>query len=424
MTVSCSDKDTEQAGTTLARIREYGLRSASLTAAPLSDQQRKVIEKKFHSSAGRVTVDWKHEAMTRAPALTPQQQAREMARLKNPSTDFKDTLTPNTMIRMETPRLVVRSVQATDGAQVHSVKGDPRVSKYQLYPPCRSKEEAIMVYTNGYIRDRVPLFRGKQENDDVERRRYVFAVTPKASLVPKPKSRSIPAAPGCAQPPPLPHANDVYIGNIGFGLAPHANHLELMPEDIPAGPACLRVPENAPFTWPDLDAPEVRRELDKWAATPFFELSPNYWGQGLMLEALLAVADFIFCDLGLGYMCVEPLTEDKASQALVRKFPGMKYETTARRKLSEPPEGTREFTVHVFTLSREDYLKTFGPSPLSHVGKRVCGWCYNPRAVPRGDGEKCGGCANRWYCSLECKAADWETAGAHGRRSTGVRSLH
>lgn len=73
---------------------------------------------------------------------------------------------------------------------------------------------------------------------------------------------------------------------------------------------------------------------------------------------------------------------------------------------------------HVFVLSRADYIKRFGAphDSMRPAGKKCCAWCYNPRALVRGEGETCPRCSKRWYCGLECRAADWEAKDGHGVR--------
>ena len=70
--------------------------------------------------------------------------------------------------------------------------------------------------------------------------------------------------------------------------------------------------------WPDYEDTKIREELDGWVALLFYEIAPQYvdfteanranlthiryWGQGLMNEAMLAAAEFVFFELGLGYV--------------------------------------------------------------------------------------------------------------------------
>ncbi|EJD41755.1 hypothetical protein AURDEDRAFT_115349 [Auricularia subglabra TFB-10046 SS5] len=314
------------------------------------------------------------------------------------------------MMRFETPRLVIRSAKPSDEAWIYSVKGDARVNKYQLYGQPKGKADA-MTFGNGYIRDRVPLLSGHKRTGAVERMRYVFAITPKADAIPKPESNAIPRVKGHPAHTPLPHEDDVYIGNIAFELEPIAEVIAGRNYGgLGGGPQALRVPPDELFIWPDVESAGVRKELDGWAALLFYEIAPQYWGQGLMNEAMLAVSDFIFYELGLGYMAIDPQVANKSSISLAKKFPDMEYASTITCRSN--------FTIkqHVFTVSRADYLKRFGPPPVLPAGTKGCSYCYNPRAFARGEGETCSRCRKRWYCSLECRAADWEAADGHGVR--------
>lgn len=319
------------------------------------------------------------------------------------------------MMRFETPRLVIRTVKPSDEAWIYSVKGDPRVNKYQLYGQPTGKSDT-MTFGNGYIRDRVPLLAGLRRGGAVERMRYVLAITPKADAIPKPESNAIPRIKRLPAHTPLPHQDDVYIGNIAFELEPISEVVAGRDYgSFGGGPQALRVLPDEPFVWPDVESAAVRKELDGWAALLFYEIAPQYWGQGLMNEAMLAVADFIFCELGLGYMAIDPHVANASSISLAKKFPDMEYASTITCRSN--------FTIkqHLFTVSRAEYLQRFGPAPVLPGGKKGCSYCYNPRALVRDGGETCGRCKKRWYCSLECRAADWEAAEGHGVRcaSTG-----
>ncbi|KZV96765.1 hypothetical protein EXIGLDRAFT_403508 [Exidia glandulosa HHB12029] len=309
------------------------------------------------------------------------------------------------MMRFETPRLVVRSVKPADAAWTYSIKGDPRVNKYQFYGQPKSKAEAAFNFAHGYIRDRILLFDDRPD----ERHRYVFAITPKASEIPTPASNAIPRESGLPPFPPLPHENDIYIGNVAFELLPLAAVLSGRTGGTPRGPGVLCIPSDKPFVWPDIESAPARAELDQWAALLFYELAPQYWGQGLMLEAILSIADFAFYELGVGHLALDPQVANASSIAIARKLPDMEYAST-HTKMGP------DFKQHVFVLSRADYVKRFGPpgEALRAAGKRCCAWCYNTRAHVRGEGEMCQ-CGKRWYCGIECRAADWEADGGHGR---------
>ncbi|KAH7098561.1 hypothetical protein BKA62DRAFT_622416 [Auriculariales sp. MPI-PUGE-AT-0066] len=309
--------------------------------------------------------------------------------------------------------VAIRAVEPADGDWVYSVKGDPRVNKYQLYGQPASKADANASFARGYIRDRIPILRfAKNVGGAHERLRYVFAISPKSSAIPKPASNDIPRAKGLPPFTPLPHEDTTYIGNIAFEVTPLTDVIRGEQKTISSGPPCLRIPPDNMFIWPDLADEKVRKELDGWAALMFYEIAPQYWGQGLMNEAILAVSEFVFFELGLGHVAIDPQTGNSSSIALARKFPDMEYMSTIQCRMSSA------IHQHVFVASRDNYIKRFGRPSIETLpaGKRGCAWCYNPRAGVRGDGELCAGCKKRWYCGIECRAADWEVDGGHGQR--------
>lgn len=360
---------------TLREIRRFTKEAAANAELPhLPDEQKDLYESKLAAPAGTST--WAQDP---------------------------DLLTPNTMLRFETPRLVVRSVKPEDLERLYSVKGDARVNKFQLYG--QPSPSSAMSFGKGYIRDRIPHC---GYGGTLERTRYVFAITPKASVIPAPSDavRAIPRVKGLPAQRPLPHADDTYIGNIAIEFAS-------FPLDGFGGgsPEAMRLSLDGAVLWPDVDSDPARGELDEWAARLFYEIAPQYWGQGLMHEAMLAISDFIFCDLGLGHLVIDPLAENTASIALARKYPDMAY------RGSVPCMADLGRMQHVFSVSRAEYLARFGRPALAPLaGAPCCAYCCNPRARVRGGGETCARCGVRWYCGLECRAADWAAAGGHGAR--------
>ncbi|KZV96764.1 hypothetical protein EXIGLDRAFT_403494 [Exidia glandulosa HHB12029] len=274
--VVSSEADIARATDTLRKIREFAEAAATAPCPTLTPEEQANCERKLRGTPGSSKPNWY-------------------------TGNFRDLLTPNTMMRFETPRLVVRSVKPADTAWTYSVKGDPRVNKYQLYGQPSSKADAAS-FAHGYIRDRILTIEGLRRDGVVERHRYVFAITPKASEIPTPKSNAIPRKTGLPPFPPLPHEDDIYIGNIAFELHPLADALAGRTTQNYQGPNVIRVPSDEPFVWPDIESASARAELDQWTAVLFYEIAPQYWGQGLMLKAILSIADFVFYELGVGYM--------------------------------------------------------------------------------------------------------------------------
>jgi len=142
--------------------------------------------------------------------------------------------------------------------------------------------------------------------------------SPKTAVIPTPASNTIPRAKRLPPFPSLPHADTTYIGNIAFELIPINDVLTGNHKNFYQGPLPLRIPPDQVFTWPNYEDTKIREELDGWVALLFYEIAPQYvyfteanranlthiryWGQGLMKEAMLAAAEFVFFELGLGYV--------------------------------------------------------------------------------------------------------------------------
>jgi [ribosomal protein S5]-alanine N-acetyltransferase len=62
-----------------------------------------------------------------------------------------------------------------------------------------------------------------------------------------------------------------------------------------------------------------------------YELHPAYWGQGLMGEALTAVLDYGFGEMGLRRVEATPLAENQSSRRLLEKK-GFRYEGSLRQR--------------------------------------------------------------------------------------------
>jgi ribosomal-protein-alanine N-acetyltransferase len=63
-----------------------------------------------------------------------------------------------------------------------------------------------------------------------------------------------------------------------------------------------------------------------------YELSPLFWGKGLMKEALAAVLEFGFADLGLHRIEADPLARNERSRHLLAAL-GFKYEGTLSERV-------------------------------------------------------------------------------------------
>lgn len=84
-----------------------------------------------------------------------------------------------------------------------------------------------------------------------------------------------------------------------------------------------------------------------------FALSKNYWGKGIILEALLPIIDFGFSKLGLNRIEAYCMIENKASVRVMEKA-GMIYEGTFRE--FEKVKG-KFISAQFFAILKSDWEK-------------------------------------------------------------------
>ncbi len=81
-------------------------------------------------------------------------------------------------------------------------------------------------------------------------------------------------------------------------------------------------------------------------------LSQAYWRKGIMPEALNAVIDFLFSQVGVNRITAKHDTENPASGRVMQKC-GMLYEGTHRQE--KPRQGTAFCDVAIYAILKEDW---------------------------------------------------------------------
>ncbi|GAA5930083.1 hypothetical protein JCM3775_004508 [Rhodotorula graminis] len=198
-----------------------------------------------------------------------------------PATELYHLCTPGCQIAIDSARL--------HHDRIRAIKCDPLVNRSQLYgsPP---PPFIFHMFTRRYIESLVPACRSG--GGTVGRTSYVFAVESRSEEV-----------------RPRPHAEarehldaSGYIGNLGI--------------DIECKSASLAPRVGEPFFYPSAD------DLEKAGAhaSLYYELHPDFWGQGLMTELILAVLGFIFDTLLIPSVIVDPVSTNTASIRLAKRL--------------------------------------------------------------------------------------------------------
>lgn len=84
-----------------------------------------------------------------------------------------------------------------------------------------------------------------------------------------------------------------------------------------------------------------------------FVLHRDYWNQGIMTQAVIAMIELGFTYLNYDKIVVKHLVENKASAAVIKKtgfrFTGKEPFSLPRKKITEP-------VLYVYELTKEEYL--------------------------------------------------------------------
>ena len=88
-----------------------------------------------------------------------------------------------------------------------------------------------------------------------------------------------------------------------------------------------------------------------------FVLSPKYWGQGFMTEAVLCVIDYAFRELHIDLLSAFHYAENVRSKRVIEKC-GFEYEITLPKSVVR--YDGRQFDMVCYSILREDYLRTHG----------------------------------------------------------------
>ena len=83
-----------------------------------------------------------------------------------------------------------------------------------------------------------------------------------------------------------------------------------------------------------------------------YELGQKWWNQGLMTEAVQAVIDFLFKEVGYDRICADHASENPASGKVMQKC-GMTYEGTSRQACKC---NNGIFDKVIYTILADDYL--------------------------------------------------------------------
>ncbi|GAA6011929.1 hypothetical protein JCM10207_003432 [Rhodosporidiobolus poonsookiae] len=298
-----------------------------------------------------------------------------------------------------------RSAFHTDNDRVFKIKNDPMVQMFQLYGNLQSSRQVKSDFTHGYAYNNVPAMSstGSRCNG---RMRYVFGIEPRQDSA---GIRAVQPQRSSAR-----HALDAegYIGNLAIAI--------------------VGMPPNKQRSLLDLVYPGTQLpELEPKPGKIF-----DFWGQGIMGEAISAILPFIFQVLHLPSVIIDPLVGNTSSVRLAQKL------GFARRPDKITPLGTKH---HVFELTRamwesqpkgkkernkkkkarkagangggeaDDAAADDADPPevalsQSSMDRACCRWCQIPsHRCTLG----CSGCQWAFWCSQACKTADLTYAGGH-----------
>ncbi|TNY17421.1 GNAT domain-containing protein, partial [Rhodotorula diobovata] len=204
--------------------------------------------------------------------------------------DLKHFCTRGCQVTIETPRLRLRPVRLSDNDRIAAIKTDPVVNRTQLYGDPRPSF-IFSMFTRGYVEALMP---GLKSAAGQGRCGYVFAI--------EPKERE-----GAVRPREHELAREHldasgYVGNLGINIV--------------QAPRASAPKAGEPFVYPSAEALAEAGAH----ATIFYELHPDYWGQGLMTEAIRSVLPFIFDVLRLPHVIIDPLATNASSIKLAERL--------------------------------------------------------------------------------------------------------
>lgn len=98
----------------------------------------------------------------------------------------------------------------------------------------------------------------------------------------------------------------------------------------------------------NIDTFDSKAEIGYW-------LNQNYWRQGIMKEALISLIDFAYKELKLNRLVIKAYSENKASNAIIKKL-GFTYEGTERQS-SKCVATENVHDVNVYSLLKKEWPK-------------------------------------------------------------------
>ncbi|GAA5973777.1 hypothetical protein JCM11641_003150 [Rhodosporidiobolus odoratus] len=216
--------------------------------------------------------------------------------------------TPSCPVKLVTPRLSLRPVELTDNERIYQIYAANLFvsSSSQLYNKPYDLNFTSEAFTRLYVTDNVPFIQSISSLRN-GRYRYVFVLQPRkdkdGKLLVETKRHA-----------DATHDLDAegYIGNLAieYTLNTSGNsYFPIMPKT-----AMEPVPGEL-FAYPS-----SQDGADGAYASLFYELHPNFWGQGLMAEAIKEVTSFVFRTLKLSKVVIDPLEENSSSIRLCEKL--------------------------------------------------------------------------------------------------------
>ncbi|KAL8286794.1 hypothetical protein RQP46_004322 [Phenoliferia psychrophenolica] len=237
----------------------------------------------------------------------------------------------------------LRSISFEDEPRILGVKREPAVQATQMYGKVNSLWDVQTRFSPGYVLDNVPALSLAARYSSVMRNiktRWMFGIEPRVDAETGGR-KVVPKVEGSKATRRL--LPDGYIGNIGL-------------EIDEGGKPFLRRPHGAEFLYPTKE----QLQESKAVGTLFYEIHPDYWGQGIMTEALTGIIEFAFETLHLSAIIIDPMVGNVASEKLAQRLGGKI--TGTKKSPGYPKQTIYKITPPAAGLGEE-------------TGKRCCRWC-------------------------------------------------
>ena len=98
----------------------------------------------------------------------------------------------------------------------------------------------------------------------------------------------------------------------------------------------------------------VKLEENHFSCEVGYCMSRNYWGKGIMSEALKEVIDYLFSEVGLNRIEARHDTNNRASGKVMSKS-GMKYEGTLRQ--AKLRDYTEFYDLSIYAILKDDWIE-------------------------------------------------------------------